>query len=266
MSRSTIATKLISYLEERINCENVMKFADKTKKSSDTDIDKLLIENISVSFEIVKYNDDTKNNNNEINIKSKTDIQNLFDVFDFMTEANYTGFEYFPYLYGILNCHDGSNSKIYMYYESFDGNIIDLIDNIQHISEWYDIVFQMIMMNYYIQIINGYVYDGYLKNHLFKKLSKPYNKLYQFKNFKININHKYIIVLWNINFIEKVSDKTKNKIVSNINNLLQFLNENKNNIKNFPSNKIIKLLHEIKNNPNVEDVLQQYYGPVDTDK
>src|SRR5690606_30894227 len=109
----------------------------------------------------------------------------------------------FPHLYGVLNCHGSDNSRVYIYYELFDGDLEDLINNIGHPSEWYDIAFQMIMINYYIMIINKYTYDGNIKNHLYKKLSKPYYKKYEIDNREISINHKFLIVYKDFNNITR---------------------------------------------------------------
>jgi hypothetical protein len=267
MSREKIAKYMINYLEERINCENVMKFADKTLQSKlgegkEAVINKLMVENIPVAFKVMKYNDtEGYEKKNKTDANDRIWVKNMFDTFDLMTEANYTGFEYFPYIYGVLNCHEKENSNIYIYYEVFDGSLIDLINNITHPSEWYDIVFQMIMINYYIEIINGYRYnDGTVQNHLYKKLEKPYYKEYHINSHKFNINHRYLIVLWDINYIEKITDKNKNQITSNINFLLRYINENKEKIKIPPSGRIIKLLHEVKNNTkDTINILSQYY-------
>ena len=270
MSRIKIARQMISYLEERINCENVIKFADKNVKkkviSQEKQIQQLVVDNVPVAFEIINYNDNKnyiKKNNDQPN--DNLWLQQLFDIFDFMTEANYTGFEIFPYLYGVLNCHENENSKLYVYYEMFQGNLIDLINNIEHPSEWYDIAFQVIMINYYIETVSGYVYGGgILQNHLYKKLDKPYYKEYDFNGTKISVNHKYLIVLWNIDYIARISNEKDNGIpcvTNNIAFLLKYLSDNKETIKILPSNRILKLLNDITNNPTeTQNILLQYYG------
>lgn len=268
MDRIKSAEYMINYLEKRINCKNIIKFADEHMQSKlgegkEAIVNELKIGKTSVAFKIMKYND----TEGYIRIK-KTDpkdkiwVNNMFDTFDFMTEANYTGFGYFPYLYGVLNCHEEENSKIYVFYEVFDGNLIDLINNIQHPSEWYDIVFQMIMINYYIETINGYRYnDGTVQNHLFRKLDKSYYKEYQLDNYKFSINHKYLIVLWDINYMEKITEENKSQVISNIDFLIKYLDTNKDHIKILPSGRIISLLHDVKNNPNnVPNLLDQYYN------
>ena len=109
MKRSELANKMVEYLEKRINCDNVIHFADQKRESDN----KLLIEKNQVAFEIINYHD---SNNESYNSNNKDHdkiwLENLFNTFDFITEANHTGNEYFPYLYGVLNCHNGDDSKL----------------------------------------------------------------------------------------------------------------------------------------------------------
>ena len=264
-----VTNQMIKYLEKRINCENVIKFVE--KKQADTlgsglesTIIKLIINEIPVALKVLKYNDSPGYvYKNKTDPNDKTWIQNIFDVYDFMTESNYTGFEYFPYLYGVLNCHDGLNSKVYTFYEVFDGDLINLISKMEHQSEWYDIVFQMIMINYYIEIINGYRYnDGTPQNHLYRKLPKPYYKLYDINGVQFNISHKYLIVLWDISYMEKITIGNKSKVTSNISFLSKYLTDNNTNanIPVPPGPKITKLLEEINNSPqNTVEILGKYY-------
>lgn len=268
MSRSKIAEQMIKYLEEKINCKNVIKFADDTMaaelgKGKEATVNKLMVEGTPVAFKIMDYND-TKNytKKNKTDPKDRTQIKNMFATFDFMTESNYTGFEYFPYIYGVLDCHDDENSKVYIFYEVFDGNLIELIDKIEHPSEWYDIIFQLIMINNYIEILNGYRYnDGTPQNHLYKKLAKPYYKEYDIGGKKLKINHKYLLVLWDFNYMEKITDQNKNQVTSNIDFLIRYLNENMEKIKIPPSGRIMKLLQEISNKPGeMATIVNQYYG------
>lgn len=275
MNRSKIATQSIDFLESKLNCENVIKFVNENFDSSlgeglESAVNKIMVSpdksssTIPMAYKVMKYNDTedyVKKEKNDPNDKTWT--KDLFNTFDFMTEANYTGFEYFPYLYGVLDCHDNENSKIYIFYEVFDGDLINLINNLEHPSDWYDIAFQMIMINYYIQVINGYRYnDGNPQNHLYKKLVKPYNKEYKFGDNAFRVNHKYLITLWDINYIEKITETNKNQIVSNIDFLLKYLDKNKPDIKVYPTGRIIKLLYDIKNSPEkTTEILYRYYGP-----
>lgn len=267
MIRINIAEKMIKYLEERINCDNVMTYHDKyydsiLGKGNEARIDKLTIRKIPVAFKILKYNDEENYARvNKLDPKDRIWKKNLFDTFDFMTEANYTGHPYFPYLYGVLDCHDRSNSKIYTFYEIFDGNFIELMNKLEHASDWYDICFQMILINYYIEVVNGYRYnDGKPANHLFRKYSKPFYQKYELEGYNFNINHKYLIVLWDFNYMEKITDENRSIIVSNIDFLIRYLEKNKDSIKIYPSNRIIKMLNEIvANSKDSIKILNSYY-------
>jgi hypothetical protein len=258
MNRIKLARQIVSYLEERINCENVMDFAEKNLEKRENHITKkLVVTNVPVGYDIINYNDAE---DSDSNIKNKKWINKLFGTFDFITEANYTGFEFFPYLYGVLNCHNNDNSKVYIFYEYFANNLVHLIDNIQHPSEWYDIAFQIIMINYCVETVNGFEYDGNIQNHLYKKLEKPYYKEYELDGTRIKINHKYLIVLWITEPFKKITEQSK-IFSTNIDLLLKYLTDNKERITVYPSNKIINLLQDAKNNStNIPSIILQYYG------
>lgn len=269
MSRIKIARQIISYLEEKINCDNVMNFADKYNAKQDN-TKKLMVNDVPVNFEIITYNDHEKKSKTDENDSSNDNknslwIKKMFGTYDFITEANYVGFEFFPYIYGVLNCHGGDDSRVYVFYEYFANNLIHLINNIQHPSEWYDIAFQIIMINYCIVEVNGFEYNGVMQNHLYKKLEKPYYKNYELNGKLVKINHKYLIVLWMTNPIKKINNQNTN-FTNNIDFLLQYLSEKKDQIKIPPSNKIIKLLSDVKNNPSdVPDIILKYYGQTERD-
>lgn len=283
MSRMSITKKMITYLEEKVNCENAIKFADRHyfEENDNLKINELIINSVPLAYEIIHYNDDSNNDgnnsdsnndnsdndNSDINTDKKNSIwvKNMFEIFDFISEANYLGYEYFPHLYGVLNCHEGENSRIYLYYELFEKNLEDLIGEINHPSEWYDIVFQMIMTNYYLLIVNNCIYDGSIKNHLCKKLVKPYYKKYEIDGKELNINHKFLIVLKDFNHISQINNTNDNistidKKFTNIEQLIKYIELNKTIIKTMPSNKIINLLRDVTNNPkNSMLLIQQYY-------
>lgn len=250
-----ISKQMIKYLEDRINCENVIKFADKHFDDNGDDdnasIQKLIVDDVSMSFVIMDYSEKNAN----------TFTKTKYQIYDFMTEANYTGFEIFPYLYGVLNCHDNNNGRLYVYYEVFQNNMTKIFDNITHASDWYDIAFQMIYINYYIRILHGYIYDGDVQNHQYNKLDKPYYKDYEFNNTTIKVNHKYLIVLFNVEQLERISDSNAGSEKTNIDMLLQYISENKDNIKIMPTNRIMELLNEVKESPdNTANILVKYYG------
>lgn len=284
MSRINVTKNMINYLEERVNCENAIKFADKHILKKNNKVNELIINKIPVAYEIVDYNDDIDGTENDDTDRGKIWLENMFNIFDFISETNYLGYEYFPYLYGVLNCHEGVNSRVYLYYELFDENLEYLISIMEHASEWYDIVFQMIMINYYLSNISKYVYDGSVKNHLYRKLAKPYYKKYEINGKELNINHKFLIVLKDFNHIKKITSNTDtiqdttdtsnfdvdeiisdaneiHKNLTNIDFLIEYIKTNK--IKIPPSNKIMKLLYDIVAHPKNSMVLiHQYYGEI----
>lgn len=254
MSREKITRQMIEYLEKQLNCENVMRFADE-KAIDKHATKKLMVKDIPLAFDIVNY-DDTEGYVQETpsDKRDQASVRAMYGRFDYMTEANFTGFEYFPYLYGVLDCHGGADSRVYLFYEYFIGNLVDLvINNIEHPSEWYDIAFQLITLNHYIlNVTNKRYHSAVPQNHLYRKLDKPYYKEYQFNNTKLKINHKYLIVLWDFDF---------GPGPSNIELLLQYLEKNKDKIKIPPTPRVIKLLTEVKNNPSdTINILTVYYA------
>jgi hypothetical protein len=252
MDQSKITAKMIKYLEDNINCENIIRFIKKYSKTED--ITKLEIGTIPVSLQIIDYDDNDKKL-----------MQNQHKIYDFMTHANYAGYEYFPYLYGVLNCHDGSDSKAYIFYESFDGDLTKLLNEMEHASEWYDIIFQLAMIDNYIGVTNKYqLNNATAKNILYKKLSKPIYKEYMFNDKKVSIKHSYKLVLWDINSLEKFSE---DEIPKNTIDILGTLihrdpNEYGEIFKINPSERIINLINKLSVPDKISSVLIEYYSPI----
>ena len=262
--RSKLTDKMRKYLSDRLNCENVIKFIEKHISNNGIHpkkIKKLKVGTVDTAVDIIKYNDSLDNNNNNNNIPNKEWLEKiLFVNYDFITEANYTGFEYFPYLYGVLNCHNNDKSKVYVFYEYFGANLLDLINKMEHPSEWYDIVFQLAIINHFLTEMHNYSYDGAVEDHMYNKLPKPIYQQYEFNNYQFNINHKYLIVYWNPASMKKTNNNNNDN--SNIANLLKYLEQNKDKIKIFPSARIITLLNELLKQPsNTIEILNQYYNP-----
>lgn len=115
------------------------------------------------------------------------------------------------------------------------------------------------MINNYIEVINEYKYESTLDNYLYKKLERPIYKKYIINDNEFKINHKYIITLWNIKYIEKITEQNKDKIVRSTDVLLEYINNN--TLKVPPSNKIVQLLRTIKNTQgDTLIILNQYYN------
>ncbi|AAV50952.1 hypothetical protein [Acanthamoeba castellanii mimivirus] len=274
MSRRKTATKIIDYLEKRINCENIMRYTDEYLDNNSPD-KSLVIDEVPVSFTIIPYNANENYSRQLVSTEGDredkpdfNDIKHMFDVFDFMTEANNTGFEHFPYIYGVLDCLNDIDSTVYVYYEKFDGTLPLLIDNIEHPSDWYDIVFQIVLIIMYIKYVGKMSFKAAPERFLYKKITKPYYKEYSVGDTTLNINHKYLIVCWDTNTtdfegIQNSESSSENKLpIIDLDFLTEYINVNKDSLKIQPSNRIIKLIQEIKNQPdNIPKILVQYYGP-----
>lgn len=284
MSRAKNTKILIEYLKKYINCDNIEKFIQKHTddefiNASSCYMDtQLIIKNIPVSCKIIQYSDDTAEDNNDI--INRNQIDTIFKYFDFITESNHTGFEHFPYLYGVLDCRNNENSKVYLLFENFQGNLIHLINSIEHPSEWYDIAFQIVMINYFTFDLNKYRYpNGSMYNHLYNKLPKPYYQDYELDGIKFNVSHKYLIVMWNLKLSidvenNKCSDKDDGELMingfgddsnlsfkTNIEYLLQYVSENDNKVKIKPSPRITSFLKGVAENPsNTVKLIIEYYG------
>lgn len=254
-SRAGITEKMIKALQSKVNCQNVMKFIDKNEANE------VVIVSTRVMVKVVDYNEDSVETSDDGEWDNQR-IEHLFSIYDFMVEANHTGYEYFPNLYGVLNCHNGSDSKVYVFAEAFDGGLLELSEKIAHPSDWYDVVFQMIMINYYIEVVNGYYYyGGGLENHLYRKLEKP---IYQEYNIgddgKFRINHKYLIVVWNIDYMVLAKD-SKKVFRRNTEMLASYLEEHKETMKVPPSLRVMQLLSDVNGGySNIAIILNKYYN------
>lgn len=267
MKRIKVTEKMVKFLGKVANCKNIINFlnkyyANKSESSGDKkNRNKLIIRNIPVAFYLIRYNDDEsyKMGKND-DIKDTKWKKNVYTIFDFITESNYTGFEYFPYLYGVLDCHSGKDSRIYVFYEYFDQKLIEIINSLEHPSEWYDIAFQLISICYYMHIINSYKYDEGLESYLCKKMDKPYHKKYDLNGNIVTVSHNFVIVLYCYYPMRKLTEE--DEIMGTIDLLLTYTQNNKDNMKVPPSKRIIKLLYDVKNDPlKTVDILYQYFGP-----
>jgi hypothetical protein len=268
MERIILTRKMIKYLEKTANCKNIIEFVNKhiLKETSNT-IDKwnmyknkLIIKGIPVSYYVIRYNDDDSYRmKDNADLKDITWKNEMYESFDFITESNYTGFEYFPYLYGVLDCHSGPDSRIYVFHEFFDKNLVETINTLEHPSEWYDIVFQLIIICYYMQIMNSYTYNGNLNNYFCRKLEKSHYKKYKMGEYILNINHNFLIVLLDFKLTKKSTKETR--LMDTIDLFLIYTKENKHKLKVPPSGRVVKLLYDIKNDPyRTVEILYQYFG------
>lgn len=248
MNRQTVRDKMVKYLENSVNCKNIMEYI----KKKDDRYPKSLEDSNQKSLELLYES---------VIIQNVSELNKLYETFDFMTESNFTGYECFPYIYGVINCEDSkyNTDTIYIFYENYNENIEKLIDEIQHVSEWYDIIFQFAVIHYYITIINHYEYNGNVVYHYYKKYPKPIYQEYELSGFKFNINHRSNIVYWNTEPMYKSQNIDIKK--SNLFHLLTYIQNNKSNISIPPSERVMNILTDIIDNMNnIVEILNQYYN------
>jgi DNA-binding FrmR family transcriptional regulator len=253
--RRKIAGKIYKYLEDRVNCTNILEHIN----TKDSVTDKITIELIPVTLETIKYTTKDKSDNDKQ--ITKKELEKIYDRFEYISAANHTGFEYFPYLYGVLECDD--SEQVYVLHESFDGTLDKLFKDIEQGSDWYEIVFQYVIIHYYMSNISKISYSNSgLDKHYFQKYKFPKKKQYTLNDYKFEMYHKNLVVLWDFNLNSDISN-TSNILTANIEQLLKFINENKDNFKNQPSQRIMKLLNDIKQTVNIDDIpklLDSYYN------
>ena len=244
--RLDITENMIKYLNQKLNCSNVIDFIEQQTEKEQPK--KIAIGSTIVAYEIRMYKNMAE--------AEKTD----FRIFDFTVNANFDGYGYFPNIYGVLNCTDDDKLTSYIFYEAFKADLLKLFEELTHPSEWYDIVFQLIMINYYIENIRKYQYTTTLAGHLYRKLAKPYYQTYNTGGYQYSVNHKFLIVLWDMKELKKISDADKPS-VRNIDLLENYLTENSHKLKIAPSTRILTLLHEVRINPkDTAQILYKYYG------
>ena len=277
--RIKIASQMIKYLEKRINCDNVKILTDKLlqpnpditnitnediKCSISESLEKFILTVSETEFVLdVNYYDNTSKD--DVSAKDK-----MFKRFDFMTEANYSNNAVFPYIYGVLDCQGkkfddkNENSAVYVYYEKFDGRLSDLLEKIEKGVEWYDIFFQLAMINYYISFVKNRKYNyAVLENHFYKKLEKPTVVNYRLDNdITVKINHQYLITLWNFELDESEISLKNHENKTNIDYMTSYLNENK-QLKVPPSRKLTNFLDELQKTPKyTHKIISRYYQTV----
>lgn len=254
--RRKISGKIYKYLEDRINCANILEQLDLTDKKQIT------IDLIPVVVDVLKYTDDDKNDDKKI--LSKKELDGYYDRFEYISTANHTGFEYFPYLYGILNCSD--TKQVYVLYETFDGTLDELFKILEQGSDWYETIFQVILIHYYMTSINKISYSCNIKNHLYQKYKFPKKRQYTLGEYKFDLYHKNLIVLWDFtlesNSNESNSNNESKSDMRFIDLFIDFFNKNKDEFKVQPSMRIIKMLNDIKhiNNSEIPKILDNYYN------
>jgi hypothetical protein len=247
MQRTKKAQKVYSYLESTINCQKVMRIVDRNTVSNEdhplrSDPEERVVELKSVPTAYVKMH----------TVLPSILYDEMIRNFDRMTEINHMGFEYFPYLYGVLNCHDGIDQTSYIFYENTDRSIHDLILSTTNIQEWYDLAFQVAMMDYYLMQIYKYEdYVGVPKYFRVIDYEKAFYKEYIVEEMKVSIYHKFQIVYW------KLDPLTVEK-QSGVQMLYNIISDK--DLINKPPRKVLEMLQEITLNPSATlSVLGRYY-------
>jgi hypothetical protein len=244
------------------NCDKIVNFIESHKKKIlgqgiESKIYLLQIKNIGVALKTLPYNDDS--NYSWTSWKGKNDIhwvKYMNELMDFMLESNLSGNDYFPYIYTVLNCHNGENSNEYIFYEAFDGDMWKMLLRTKNKYELYDIFFQLININYYLEVQNNMkYYDGKPKNHLFKRLDKPIKKTYNFDSNEYTFEHHYVIVIWDFHIIDKYF--SNKEFVRNFDWAMQHIRKYK---KSEVPIELIKLTDDIKEHPeSTPKLLYEFY-------
>lgn len=154
---------------------------------------------LELAVKPIPYNDDPEYIRPVGGKRSSEWIRYTTKMFNFMIEANATGFSYFPYIYKISKCPTGENSFQYVFYEAFDENLFDLLSKMTNsdMNILYDVYCQLLIINYYLEIIcNMKYFDGKSKNHLVKKIDDPVEQTFEMDKYVLKFKHRFLIVIW----------------------------------------------------------------------
>ena len=260
--RRKTASRIYKHLEDRVNCTNILEYI----RTHSSESKKLVIDDILVNLEIIKYSDSTsdsdgssasRNENGSLDLLLKKDLDKKYEIYDFISEANHTGFEYFPYLYGVLDCHSELNSKVYVLYEMFDGTLDTLFSELEQGSDWYEIIFQVCLINHYMINIAKVSYsDAIVPHHFYQKYKFPKKREYTLGDYKFEMYHKNLITLWDFKL-----EPESTHLPSNINHVLNYITSNTSKFKVQPSQRIIRMLSDITfDSTNIPKILDSYYN------
>jgi hypothetical protein len=243
------ARKIISYLDSKVNCKNIEVFLENHYETKPYHL-RLNVGNElhDASYELVQYPDTDE---------TEIILQNIFNTFKFITQANYSGLDYFPWLYGLLKC-DGLTEdtqtparQVHTFYEYFETNLQEYIPKISHPSEWYGICFQLALISDFMRR-NNKAYDSSMANHLVKFHEKPVFTQYSKGDVKISVRQTMRIVLKDFYLEEGSKD-------SSIQGLLKYLSSHP-DINIPPSPKNMSFMHKYVTDPTqLTPLLASYY-------
>lgn len=244
MNRSKTALEMIDYLENTLNCQKVIKFIDRRTESLDNihhetpDSRTLMIKKTPVAFHLFSF---------DVN---HTLYQDLINKFDFMTRINHEGFDYFPYIYGVLNCIDETLQRTYVFSEKTDTDLMHLFNDLQGASDWYDLSLQAAMMDHYLgEEFKYYDYGGDPQHFQVIKIDRPSRAEYIIGDeLKISTIHKFKLVYWKTSPMP-----TSGRLTETL------LKMSKKGEIEMPK-KVVEMLTEITTNPGaVMTILGRYY-------
>jgi hypothetical protein len=233
-ARQSTAKFMVNYLKETVECGNIMEFI---KEHATKDSLKMTINGRPTDIQII-------NINREIDPKiSKT--------LDIMMEFNYSDNECFPYLYGILICRndDTKSGKGYILYEGQDGYLFDLLKHLTNQSDWYELIFQIIIINYYLR---DYKFNSTSNVYQYRALTNARRKDYTLSNVDIKIYHKFVVSVTGLTVIEN-NGEINLDILKDVKTLAETVD-----VK--PSLRAIELIDEVLEHPDkIPDILVKYY-------
>ena len=241
MSRPKKSKIMRKYFGSRMNCENVMGYISENKSSNDT----IKVNDEEVSFDIFDYDYG----------KDVDKMTKILDRIDIMTDANESSAEIFPYIYGVLDCNLGANSKLYVLYEPFVGTFRDIHMEVGQSSEWYDITLQIILITEYFKEIMKIGCFADLDHILWNRMAKPYYHPYLLDDESVPILRHFDIVV--SRFPTDCDNKVPtielyHKYVTDLSNFQ--------NTANPPTPRIAEILSIIINNKqDVKSVIDKYF-------
>lgn len=248
MSRINMSKKLRDVFNEKVNCINAIEFIDnKNIVKTDDELPYVIIEETPVDFVVIKYHDTTDDT-----AKNRKYIEDVFRKFDFMSFSNAEGYDYFPYLYGVLDCRNKEDSAVYTFYEYFPYSITHLVANISHASEWYDIVFQLSLLNYLLHKSDLKFDPSKIR---YRRLEKPYRKEYEMDSSNLTIKKLFDISVVDYNIYD---DKTTFPLP--LEYLKQYINNNREILPIPPSHNVEAIIDALLSDiDNTYDILASKY-------
>lgn len=267
LTRKQLATRMITFLKSKLNCQNVVEFTSRYRQSTNPEMasqglyltkNYLKIENHKVTFKIIRG---TKS-------KLETWLETQVPIMDFMSETNNAGQEYFAYIYGVLTCNwqsESDNTHIYIYSEYFGDNFRGFIAAIKHASEWYDVVFQLVMINQFLAE-KGYA-SGEVDDYSYQIIRQKKTK-YEIAGENLTIMHKCQLVMTGEMPPKLDADATSKMMI--IRSVTSYLAANPGATTVAPSDRIKELMRRLVDKPDTyASLLVEYYGqnlPVEKSK